>query len=168
MNLRLKEVLDEKNMSLVTLSEKTGIEKGNLSAISNNKKNPTVETLSKIAKALQISLAELFESPPKGEINGFVEYNGDVYKINSIDKFQEFITMVENKKYEEIGRIANNANGQKIKGSDLAPLIGMVARGAFSAIAAAYRYYYNKGDANTAENIAKTFVNEKGEYAYKK
>lgn len=38
MNLRLKEVLDEKNMSLVTLSEKTGIEKGNLSAISNNKK----------------------------------------------------------------------------------------------------------------------------------
>ena len=62
MNLRLKEVLDEKNMSLVTLSEKTGIEKGNLSAISNNKKNPTVETLSKIAKALQISLAELFES----------------------------------------------------------------------------------------------------------
>lgn len=67
MNLRLKEVLDEKNMSLVTLSEKTGIEKGNLSAISNNKKNPTVETLSKIAKALQISLAELFESPPKGK-----------------------------------------------------------------------------------------------------
>lgn len=44
----------------------------------------------------------------------------------------------------------------------MAPLIGMVARGAFSAIAAAYRYYYNKGDANTAENIAKTFVNEKG------
>lgn len=168
MDLRLKEVLDEKNMSLVALSEKTGIEKGNLSSIANNKKNPTMETLSKIAKALEISLAELFESPKKEEINGFVEYNGGVYKINSIDKFQEFTTMVENEKYEEIGRIANNANGQKIKGSELVPVIGMVARGVFNAIAAAYRYYYNKGDASTAENIAKTFVDEKGDYAYKK
>lgn len=66
MDLRLKEVLDEKNISLVSLSEKTGIEKGNLSAIANNKKNPTVETLSKIASALNISLTELFEKPNNG------------------------------------------------------------------------------------------------------
>lgn len=66
MDLRLKEVLDEKNMSLVSLSEKTGIEKGNLSAIANNKKNPTVETLSKIANALEISITELFEKPYNG------------------------------------------------------------------------------------------------------
>ena len=44
----------------------------------------------------------------------------------------------------------------------------MVARGVFSAISAAYRYHYDKGDPNTAENVAKTFVDEKGEYAYKK
>ena len=59
MNLRLKEVLDEKNMSLVTLSEKTGIEKGNLSAISNNKKNPTVETLSKDRKSTRLNSSHL-------------------------------------------------------------------------------------------------------------
>lgn len=63
MDLRLKEVLDEKNMSLVSLSEKTGIEKGNLSAIANNKKNPTVETLSKIANALEVPMWQLFASP---------------------------------------------------------------------------------------------------------
>lgn len=66
MDLRLKDVLDEKKMSLVSLSEKTGIEKGNLSAIANNKKNPTVETLSKIASALEISVTELFEKPNNG------------------------------------------------------------------------------------------------------
>lgn len=71
MDLRLKEVLDEKNMSLVSLSEKTGIEKGNLSAIANNKKNPTVETLSKIANALEIPMWQLFASPEEVGGNTF-------------------------------------------------------------------------------------------------
>lgn len=71
MDLRLKEVLDEKNMSLVSLSEKTGIEKGNLSAIANNKKNPTVETLSKIANALEVPMWQLFASPEEVGGNTF-------------------------------------------------------------------------------------------------
>lgn len=71
MDLRLKEVLDEKNLSLVSLSEKTGIEKGNLSAIANNKKNPTVETLSKIANALEVPMWQLFASPEEVGGNTF-------------------------------------------------------------------------------------------------
>lgn len=80
MDLRLKEVLDEKDMSLVSLSEKTGIEKGNLSAIANNKKNPTVETLSKIASALEISVTELFEKPNNG-LYGICPHCGNEIKI---------------------------------------------------------------------------------------
>lgn len=80
MDLRLKEVLDEKNMSLVSLSEKTGIEKGNLSAIANNKKNPTVETLSKIASALEISVTELFEKPNNG-LYGVCPHCGKEVKV---------------------------------------------------------------------------------------
>lgn len=60
MDLRLKEIIKEKGISLVALHEKTGIEKGNLSNIVNNKKNPTVETLEKIANALDIPVFELF------------------------------------------------------------------------------------------------------------
>ena len=60
MDLRLKEIIKEKGISLAALHEKTGIEKGNLSNIVNNKKNPTVETLEKIANALDIPVFELF------------------------------------------------------------------------------------------------------------
>ena len=59
-DLRLKEILEEKNMTLTDLAEKTGIEKGNLSAISNNKKNPTMETLKKIADGLGKRLVVTF------------------------------------------------------------------------------------------------------------
>ena len=83
MDLRLKEVLDEKNMSLVSLSEKTGIEKGNLSAIANNKKNPTVETLSKIASALEISVTELFEKPSSDEVVGAIRIGDSTHVVNS-------------------------------------------------------------------------------------
>ena len=85
MDLRLKEVLDEKNMSLVSLSEKTGIEKGNLSAIANNKKNPTVETLAKIAGALNIPITELFEKPNTGDIIGFVRVGDTVHEVKSAE-----------------------------------------------------------------------------------
>jgi transcriptional regulator with XRE-family HTH domain len=60
MELRLKEIIKEKGVSLVSLYEKTGIEKGNLSNIINNKKNPTIETLEKIANALEIPVYEMF------------------------------------------------------------------------------------------------------------
>lgn len=60
MELRIKDILKQKEISLVTLSEKTGIEKGNLSNIVNNKKNPTIETLEKIALALDVEISEFF------------------------------------------------------------------------------------------------------------
>lgn len=60
MDLRIKEIIKEKGISLVTMHEMTGIEKGNLSNIVNNKKNPTVETLEKIADALGVPVFELF------------------------------------------------------------------------------------------------------------
>ena len=64
--------------------------------------------------------------------------------------------------------MANNANGNKIKGSEIASIIGLAGRALFSAIAAAYRYFYDKGDGDTAENIARTFLYKDGEYAYRK
>lgn len=76
--------------------------------------------------------------------------------------------MDKNNVYEIIGEIANNSNGEKIKGADIAKLIGRCGRGIFRSIAAAYRFYYKKGDPSTAENIAKVFVNKNGNYPYKK
>jgi hypothetical protein len=38
----------------------------------------------------------------------------------------------------------------------------------FTAIRAAYHYFYDKGDKRTANNIAMTYTNDKGEYVYNK
>lgn len=66
MELRIKEVLAEKNTSLTELARISGIEKSNLSAIANGKKNPTVDTLEKIADGLGVRISHLFEKPNDG------------------------------------------------------------------------------------------------------
>ena len=60
---RIKEVMLEKNIPLVKLSQLVGIEKGNMSAIVNGKGNPTLKTLFIIANALGANITELFEKP---------------------------------------------------------------------------------------------------------
>lgn len=64
---RIKDVMLEKNVPLVKLSELVGIEKGNLSAIVNDKRNPTLKTLLIIAKALEVDITELFDKPEQPE-----------------------------------------------------------------------------------------------------
>lgn len=70
--------------------------------------------------------------------------------------------------YEKIGEIANNSNGEKIKGAELAKSIGRVGRSVFRTISAAYRFFYKKGDSTTAENIANVFVDKDGNFPYEK
>lgn len=51
----------KKKISIRKLAEITGLSKSTLSDIENNKsKKPTVDTISKIAQALQIPISELF------------------------------------------------------------------------------------------------------------
>lgn len=90
-DLRLKEILEEKNMTLTDLSEKTGIEKGNLSAISNNKKNPTMETLKKIADALEINLVELFSPVEKTDILGIIRVKDIYHEVKSIEEIEKLV-----------------------------------------------------------------------------
>lgn len=64
MDLRIKEVIKEKGMTITVLADKMGINRVNLSNMVNG--NPTVETLNKIATALGVPVTELFEKPNKG------------------------------------------------------------------------------------------------------
>lgn len=64
MELRIKEVIKEKGMTITELADKMGINRVNLSNMVNG--NPTVETLNKIADALSVPVTELFEQPKSG------------------------------------------------------------------------------------------------------
>lgn len=95
MNLRLKDILEEKGISLVVLSERTGIEKGNLSSIANNKKNPTVETLERISNALGIQIWELFTSSlMKDELTALIDHKGKMYHANSIEELKSIVDRI--------------------------------------------------------------------------
>ena len=56
--LRIKEILKEKKLSVKDLAEKMNINRVSLNTIING--NPTVETLNKIATALNVPIIELF------------------------------------------------------------------------------------------------------------
>lgn len=63
MELRIKDVLKEKKVTVVSLAGMIGITQPNMSNIVNGKSTPSLETLEKIANALEVDITELFEQP---------------------------------------------------------------------------------------------------------
>ncbi|WP_434304197.1 helix-turn-helix domain-containing protein [Clostridium botulinum] len=98
----IKKIRIKQNISAKQLSELTGLTQAYLSMLENNKrKNPSTETLQKIADALGVSVNEFFDynnEDTKKDINIPQEYS-DKYKVTSRDK----------KQYEEEMKKANEA-----------------------------------------------------------
>ncbi|MDR3140388.1 MAG: helix-turn-helix domain-containing protein [Tannerellaceae bacterium] len=63
MKTRIKEICKEKGMTISTIAELIGTPQTSLSRALSENGNPTLETLSKIAGALGVPVADLFEQP---------------------------------------------------------------------------------------------------------
>lgn len=92
MELRIKELIKSKGFTMQEFADKLGIARVNLTKTING--NPTMETLQKIATALDVQVWELFTATTTGEINGFVEYRGTIYKIQSREDLQQLNDLV--------------------------------------------------------------------------
>lgn len=79
MNLRVKEICKAKGITIGDLSKKIGMVRESLSRAING--NPQLDTLEKIATALDVEIVELFAE--KSELYGVVIYRGVTYKINT-------------------------------------------------------------------------------------
>jgi transcriptional regulator with XRE-family HTH domain len=64
MKIRVKEVCKGKGLLMEELAEKLGITPNTLTRNING--NPTIETLERIAEALDVPIMELFEKPREG------------------------------------------------------------------------------------------------------
>ncbi len=63
--IRLKEVLEEKHISMSKLSRLSDLSFATISRIINDKNySPTLNTLERIARALDVPLSELYEEVP--------------------------------------------------------------------------------------------------------
>lgn len=66
--MRIKELLKSKGMTAKELAGKLGISEGALSQSIKEGANPNLQTLMKIASALEVSVSELFDAPKDGVI----------------------------------------------------------------------------------------------------
>ena len=76
----------ERKLNRRTLAKKMGILEASLSRSLNG--NPTLETLEKIAKALDVSIKSLFDDP--NDIEGFILLRGTAYHFNNRQELTSF------------------------------------------------------------------------------
>jgi len=93
MELRIKEVAKQKGMQLKDIAEKMGIARESLTRTING--NPTIDTLVKIADALEVDVIELFPQPNQNHVTGYLEYHGEVIKINSNDDLLRLVDRIK-------------------------------------------------------------------------
>ena len=85
MELKIKDICEKKGVKVNSISEKVGISLPALYNIVNGKMSPKMETLEKIATALEVPMWQLFASPEevKAESDGDVcPYCGNLIKVN--------------------------------------------------------------------------------------
>lgn len=93
---RIKEILKDRGMTMQQLSEELGIHRTNLSTSLSG--NPTLSRLEEIAKILDVKLTDLFredEGVKEKKLNGFVEFDGEIFRINAVEDLEELINRVK-------------------------------------------------------------------------
>ncbi len=83
MDLRLKEILAQRGITLKEFAQSSGISQSNLSNYLNGNISPTLDTLKKIATNLNVDVIELFRE--KDEVEIYAKYDGILYPINKSD-----------------------------------------------------------------------------------
>lgn len=88
--------MESKDIKVSSLAETVGITRANMSNIVNGKSTPSLDTLDRIATALNVDITDLFKKNDSGEdINGFVRVKGTIYEIHSFDDLEKVLKMKE-------------------------------------------------------------------------
>ncbi len=93
MKLSVKEVCKEKGLTIQDLADKMEMKRESLSRAING--NPTLETLEKIANALEVDITELFASSSSGGIIGVIRIRDTNYNINSVPDLSRLLDRIE-------------------------------------------------------------------------
>ena len=87
--LRIKELLQEADITQAELAQLVGIARPNLSNIVNGKTNPSLSTLESIANALGVEIAELFS--PQDHFLAIIRENGRTMTFLKREDLKEYI-----------------------------------------------------------------------------
>ena len=94
MELRVVELAHAKGLTMADIAKQIGISRVNLSNSLNG--NPTLSRLSGVAKILDVEVSELFKpSVTSYAVSGYLEFNGRIVKVDSLDAVKRFISEME-------------------------------------------------------------------------
>ena len=94
MELRVVELAHQRGLTMADIAKQIGISRVNLSNSLNG--NPTLSRLTEVAKILSVEVSELFKpSSTDKVVSGYLECDGRIVKIDSLDAVKRFITDVE-------------------------------------------------------------------------
>jgi transcriptional regulator with XRE-family HTH domain len=94
---RIKKLRKQKKLTLEALAGKE-LSKGMLSLIENNKANPSMESLSYIAKRLDVDVTDLLDAVSSEELQGILEKAEIIYNDadpKTVDKYKQLIELIE-------------------------------------------------------------------------
>ncbi len=91
--LRIEEILKEKGLTKGDLAESMGISRQTLH--SHLTGNPSLEILNRIAKALNVTIAELFDKTVGDGVIGIIRYKDRPYEINSIQDIEQMLEEIK-------------------------------------------------------------------------
>jgi len=109
MKNRSREIIENLNLRKVDVAEKLGITPVGLNQILNTEK-PKLETLEKLANVLNIPVWKLYltdeeirevnlledkDKNQNSDINGYIEYQGTIYRINSFEDLKKVLKLRE-------------------------------------------------------------------------
>ena len=96
MELRVVELAHAKGHTMADIAKQIGISRVNLSNSLNG--NPTLSRLKEVAKILDVEVSELFKpSVTSYAVSGYLEFNGRIVKVDSLDAVKRFIAEIEAK-----------------------------------------------------------------------
>lgn len=92
--LRVAEVLAERGISKTQFAELMGVAKQNVNLLINTN---NIQKLEQMADALGVKFSDLIvdDRQPKDRIDGFVEYNGEIYRIRTKADLEGLLRVVE-------------------------------------------------------------------------
>ena len=97
--LRLKKIQEERGLSNVALARKVNVTPATISNINKGNNFPKPELLKRIAEALDVDIRELFnQTKGAAPLNGFVEFEGEVYKVKEREDLEKLMGKLEKQK----------------------------------------------------------------------
>lgn len=94
MDLRIKEICHEKGISIAKLADLIGVTRSSMTT-TINKANPTIGTLEKIAKALDVDFLDLFvKKTGIDDVNGYIEIKRVIHKVKSKEDIVDLLTKI--------------------------------------------------------------------------